>query len=307
MSGLSYAIVGAGALGGLYGARLHASGEDVHFLLNSDYEHVRSNGLLVESIWGDLNLSEVNAYASSSEMPACDVVCVCLKTTHNGLLSDLLPPLLRGGTVVLLMQNGLGGEDEVASAFPGVDVAGGLCYLCSNKVGPGHVRHLDYGRVTLAPFAAACGERLGAIAETFCRAGIPCTTDEDLLLARWKKLFWNVPFNGLTVALGTETDQIMGCVETRRLAAALMHDLRCGAEACGHKIEEAYISEMLDFTLRMKPYSPSMKLDYLAKRPLELEYIYRRPIAAAQSAGQSMPCVETLASLLSFLDERNRA
>ena len=88
-SNRTYAILGTGALGGYYGACLQRAGLDVHFLLRSDYEHVKEHGLIVESPDGDFTLPHVNAYQDVAKMPACDVVVVALKTTQNHLLPEI--------------------------------------------------------------------------------------------------------------------------------------------------------------------------------------------------------------------------
>ncbi|WP_372899510.1 2-dehydropantoate 2-reductase N-terminal domain-containing protein, partial [Stieleria sp.] len=86
----SYAILGSGAVGGLYGAMLARAGHVVHFLLHSDYEHVREHGWKIESHWGDFDLPQVNAHASIDTVPACDVTLIGLKTVNNHLLPSLL-------------------------------------------------------------------------------------------------------------------------------------------------------------------------------------------------------------------------
>jgi 2-dehydropantoate 2-reductase len=110
----TYAILGTGALGGFYGAKLQKSGLAVHYLLKSDYQQVRENGLIIESKDGDFVLPQVNAYNDVNKMLQCDVVIISLKTTQNQLLSDLLPPIVKDDGVVLVLQNGLGIEAEVA-------------------------------------------------------------------------------------------------------------------------------------------------------------------------------------------------
>lgn len=150
MSDRSYAIVGTGALGGFYGALLQKAGMDVHFLLHRDYQQVSKHGLVVDSKNGNFTLPHVNAYADVNKMPCCDVVVVALKTTQNHLLPKLLPNLVKDDGVVLVLQNGLGVEDEVATIVGDKRVMGGLCFLCSNKVKPGHIHHLDYGEIKLA-------------------------------------------------------------------------------------------------------------------------------------------------------------
>ncbi len=191
-----YAILGTGALGGFYGARLARVGKDVHFLVHRDFQHVRQHGLVVESKDGDFTLPKVSAYADVADLPRCDVVVVALKATQNHLLPALLPPVLADGGVVLLMQNGLGYEEEVARLVPGHEVIGGLCFLCSTKIGPGHICHVDYGTVRMARYAADGGaagvsEIMRAISQDFADAGIRADLSDDLVLARWQKLVCN--------------------------------------------------------------------------------------------------------------------
>jgi hypothetical protein len=94
----TYAVIGTGAIGGLYGARLQHAGHEVHFLARSDAEWIAENGLVVESVWGDLSLPHVKVHSDVADMPRCDVVLVCLKTTQNHLLSTLLRPVVRAGS-----------------------------------------------------------------------------------------------------------------------------------------------------------------------------------------------------------------
>ncbi|NLF39911.1 putative 2-dehydropantoate 2-reductase [bacterium] len=303
---LTYAIVGTGAVGGLYGACLQKAGHTVHFLAHSDAEYIAQHGLEVESPWGDISLPQVHVYSRTNDMPACDVVCVCLKSTMNHLLPRLLPPLLHPGTVILLMQNGLGAEEEMAALFPSALVAGGLCYVASNKAGPGHIRHIGEGNVLLGAHSNGMQDLINRIRSDFTAAGVPCTVDPSLFDARWRKLVWNIPYNGLSVVLNVETDRIMAHPSSRALVADIMKEVVLGNHACGGTIEEGYIAELMAVTDRLKPYSPSMKLDYEAARPLEVEYIHRRPVAAARAAGFEMARVEALAAELEFLDAQRR-
>lgn len=148
----TYAILGTGALGGFYGAKLQKSGLEVHYLLKSDYQQVRENGLIIESKDGDFTLPQVNAHNNVDKMPPCDVVIISLKTTQNQLLPHLLPPIVKDDGVVLVLQNGLDIEAEVAEIVNNVSIIGGLCFLCANKVASGHIHHLDYGQITLGEY-----------------------------------------------------------------------------------------------------------------------------------------------------------
>ncbi|WP_449419961.1 putative 2-dehydropantoate 2-reductase [Phormidium nigroviride] len=305
----SYAILGTGALGGFYGARLQQAGLDVHFLLRSDYEYVKQHGLVVESPEGDFTLPQVHAYKNVDQMPNCDLVVVALKTTQNYLLPELLPHFKNPNSVFLVLQNGLGIEPKVAEIVGNKRVIGGLCFLCSNKLGAGHIRHLDYGTITIGEYSAqyqpsGISDRLREIANDFESAGIPIVISEDLLLARWKKLVWNIPYNGLSVVLDARTDELMANADTRILVEKLMWEVVAGAKSCDRTIPDNFIPKMLDYTDKMKPYRTSMKLDYDRKRRLEVEAIFGNPLRMAEELGVNLPLIDMLYRQLKFLDIR---
>jgi 2-dehydropantoate 2-reductase len=305
----TYCIIGCGAVGGLYGSRLQAAGFDVHFLLNTDFQHVKQNGLFVESINGDIRLPRVNACNSPDAMPPCDVLIVAVKATQNRLFPQLLKAPLKKDGFVLLLQNGLGGEEQVAAVVGPGRVVGGMPFLCSYKVGPGHIRHLDYGKVKIAEYTAdgspgGITPRMEQLCSDFQLAGFEMEPLADLVPARWMKLTWNVPFNGLSVILNAETDELMKNENSRALVEKLMQETLAGAKAFGRTIPESFVQTMLADTLKMKPYKPSMRLDYESRKPMEVEAIYGNPVRAAASRGVSLPHTETLYRQLKFLDAR---
>ena len=291
----TYAVIGSGAVGAYYGGCLQKLGRDVHYLCRSGYTHVKEHGWRIDSVNGDFTLPNVKAYGNVTQMPKCDVVIVALKTHHNHLLAELLPPVLKEDGVVLLLQNGLGIEREVARIVGNERVTSGLCFICSNRIGPGHIHHLDYGRVEFADYMAdqtpaGITPRIRTIANDFEQAGNDVLLNEDLVSARWRKLVWNIPFNGLTVTLNTDTASIMVDPTHRAHAHALMREVQKAAKACsGRVIEDDFIEMMMDWTDKMAPYLPSMKLDHDAGRALEVEAIFGEPCRAAERAGCDTP------------------
>lgn len=304
MSSLQYGIIGSGGIGGFYGGMLQKAGKKVKFLFRSDYDYVIKNGLKVDSILGNFHLNKVDAFDSTHKMGECDVILICLKTTNNYLLKSILPPLLNKNTLVILIQNGLGLEEDINKDFPSLNLASGLAFICSQKSGPGHISHLDYGKITLAAYNKEAIDRLKRVVEDINESGIEAILAPDLESARWKKLVWNIPYNGSTVILNTTTQKLMDNPVTESLMRELMEEVVKGANTCGIKypIEESFISEMLELTRNMTPYSPSMKLDYDNHRPMEIEYIYSRPIKKAFEAGFDMKKVSMLQKQLRFLD-----
>lgn len=313
MSHRSYAVIGTGAIGGYYGACLQQAGLELHFLLHSDYQDVQEHGLIVESPKGNFTLPQVNAYQDAAQMPPCDVAIVALKATQNHLLPKILPAVVKDNGIVLLLQNGLGAEEKVAEILPSQQVIGGLCFICSNKVAPGHIRHLDYGNIKISEYTPnyqPCGitESMRQVASDLESAGIEIALGEDLLLTRWEKLVWNIPFNGLSVVLDTTTEQMMADQEVRLLAEQIMQEVALAAKTAGDRlISQTYIQNRLEYTAKMKPYRTSMKIDYDSQRPMEIEAILGNPLRAATAAGAHLPRIQMLYQQLKFLEIKNRS
>ena len=300
---MKYGIIGTGAIGGYYGAKLAHAGQEVHFLLRSDYEYVKQHGLQVDSCDGSFHLDDVNAYQRPEDMPVCDVVLVCLKSVNNSKLPALLPPLLHDRTLVVLIQNGIGVEEDVQKMFPDVQLAAGLAFICSAKTQPGIVSHQCYGSINLADYSCRDEALIQAVVDEFCEAGIE-TGLVEYHEARWKKAVWNMPFNGMTVALHTQTDLLLKNKSTRQLIREQMMEVVTTAQHLGVKnIDESFVDKMIEMTDAMVPYSPSMRLDYDFHRSMEIYYIYSRPLEIAREAGCRMPKLEMLEAELRFLED----
>lgn len=306
---MKYAIIGTGAIGGYYGARLAQSGQEVHFLLHSDYDYVKEHGLQVDSCDGSFHLDHINAYRTTSDMPIVDVVLVCLKTINNHLLDTLLPPLLPSSNtshpspVVVLIQNGIGVEADVESRFPGIQLVAGLAFICSGKTEPGRVNHQCYGHINFGNYSCRDEVRMQALLDEFNAAGIKAGQVE-YEEARWKKAVWNMPFNGMTVALNTQTDLLLKNPDTRQLIYDQMMEVIGAARHLGVTgIDASFADLMIQMTDEMTPYSPSMKLDFDFHRPMEIHYLYTRPIEIARKAGFRMPKLEMLEAELKFLSK----
>ncbi|MGF1447936.1 MAG: 2-dehydropantoate 2-reductase [Opitutales bacterium] len=307
------AIVGTGAIGGFYGCLLARAGEDVHFLCRSDYAQVRAHGLRVTRIDADTEdfaLERPKVYSNSQDIGPCDLVVIATKTTANDALPALLEPLLQSGTVLLSLQNGMGNLEFLQAHFPGRRIVMGLCFVCVNRTAPGVFENTlpGGGRVVLSAAAAEDRPLVDGLTERFNRAEVACKASHSLDEALWRKLCWNIPFNGLAIAAGgVTTDVIMGSERLRQLARLLMDDVCAGAAAHGHRIEEAFLQQQFEATARMGAYHPSSLLDYLDGRPVELETMFEEPLRRGQAKGAAMPHLETLCALLrALVQNRNR-
>ena len=294
------AIVGTGAMGGYYGAMLAKSGHDVHFLLRSDYEAVKKNGIRIDFVKGeDFTLNPAQAYNTPEAIGEVDIVLIALKTTANHALPNLIAPLIGKDTWLVTMQNGMGNTNLLAKHFGAERVLAAICFISLNRIASGHIKNLYNGYLNVAEFEGAPTQRTAFLKKMFEEAGIPCEELNSLDETLWRKLCWNIPFNGLTiVAGGVATDVITSSEPLSALARDLMEELRKAAQTYGHTIENEFLDRQFTVTRKMGAYKPSSLIDYLKNRPVELESIWGEALRRGQSKGLPMPKLEMLYQLL---------
>lgn len=303
-------IIGTGAIGGFYGLMLARAGFDVHFLLRSEYAAVTEHGLQLNSaVHGRLHLQPVQAWSSVEQMPRCDWLLVGTKTTSNAELAPLIGSVATPEAKVVLLQNGLAVEEQLRPLLAdSLHLLGGLCYICAHRSAPGVIEHQALGALSLGYHSGpsdSAEQHLAIVEEgaaMFRAAGLEATAMAELEQARWQKLVWNVPYNGLSVLLNAGTTCLMANSDSCALIHAIMLEVVQGAAACGHVLPEGFADKLLAATERMPDYLPSMYHDFTLQRPLELEAIYAAPLAAAAAAGCELPKTRMLYQALRFLD-----
>jgi len=296
---LRIAIVGSGAVGAYYGALLARAGEDVHFLMRADWEAVQRAGLKIERGGDGFVVHPAQAYRSTAEIGPCDLVIVALKTTANESLPALMPPLLKAGTLILTLQNGLGNEAFLGRHFGMERILGGLCFICLNRTAPGVVTSFYPGHIVMGEMEGPVRKRTRLLAQMWTRAGVKCELADSLEAARWRKQCWNIPFNGLAIAAGgIDTQAILARPGLPELAGFLMKEVQAIARAVGHEIEDAFLRRQMDVTQAMGAYKPSSLIDYQLGRAVEVEAIWGEALRAAEARAVSAPRLQMLYGLL---------
>jgi len=291
----SVAIVGSGAIGLYYGGRLAAAGEDVRFLVRGDYDAISKNGLAVESIHGDFDVPHPQIYQTAAEIGPVDLVIVAWKTTSNTQLAAVLPPLLHSHTQVITLQNGLGNCETLAEIVGPQRVLGGLCFVCINRTAAGEIRHSGGGRISVGEWATGEQGRAVEIARRFRMAAIDAHANENLQKAQWEKLIWNIPFNGLSVAAGgVTTDVLLANSATEDEIREIMLEVLTAARAQGLELSGELIDSNINRTRPMGPYRTSSMIDFVEGREVEIEPIWQEPLRRAKQAGVAMPRTEML-------------
>jgi 2-dehydropantoate 2-reductase len=303
----SIAIIAAGAVGGYYGGRLALQGQDVHFLVRSDFQAWRGSGLRVHSIAGDFHLppKALQVYNATAAMPKVDLVLVTLKTTENHHLPSLLPPLLRDDTTILTMQNGLGNEEFLADHFGRERVMGAIAFTCINRGAPGVIHHLDHGFIRVGELNSHVNTgRLEAIVAMFNDAGVPASAVENLRAARWDKLVWNVPFNGLGAIDDQTTDQLIATRAGEARVRAVMNEVIAAATADGCELPVDVAERKLELTRSMGPYRTSTHVDRCAGRSMEIEGMFGEPLRIARKHDLPTRMLQMIHTRLSELNVR---
>jgi 2-dehydropantoate 2-reductase len=182
---------------------------------------------------------------------------------------------------------------------------GGLCFVCLNRTAPGVIEHLDHGRISIGEFTGGPQPRTEAIAEAFRRAGIEACVVANLVTERWRKLLWNVPFNGLAIAAGGATvADVLADPGLRASARELMGEVLDAARRLGHETPVDYADFQIERSQSMGPYRPSSLVDWELGRPVEVEAIWGEPLRQGIAAGAAMPRLELLYRLLCRLTSR---
>ena len=296
---MKIAILGAGALGCYYGARLAEAGHDVCFIGRSVCEPLKAEGLHVESVHGDIHLPQVQVCRSAEECGPVDLAIVCWKTTSNDQLGAYLPALVSDNTEVLTLQNGMGNAEAISAFVDAARVYIGLCFVCCMMDEPGRIRHLEGGDIQFAPFVSSASgvARARELAAVFEQARIVSSAFEHAEQIQWCKLTWNIPFNGLCVAHGgISVKKLFTMPGQPERAEAVMREVCAAAEKRGFPLPTDIVQYQMERTRIMGEFVPSSAVDLQRGRPVEYDAIWGSTLERAREAGVSVPHWEQLAA-----------
>lgn len=305
-----WALVGPGAVGLYYGGRIANAGRRLSVLARSDLEVLLEKGIRIAIVEPKTEATSERIQSkleivsdSPGELGPVDCVIVAAKSTVNSQLIEPLSSIVKPGhTVILSLQNGMGNAEFLEKHFPCNPILSGLCFVCVNRTEPGCVENYHPGRVEIGSLGDRWPDAAEAVVDVFNESGVLTMHAERLDGALWRKLCWNVPFNGLSIAAGgVTTDKILADPELVKTARALMEEVRAAAALEGHQIQDKFIDGQFTVTEKMGAYQPSSLIDYLAGKPVELESIWGEPLKRGRSLGLEMP---ELAKLYNRISEK---
>lgn len=299
---LRIAIVGVGAIGGYFGARLAAAGHPVTFIARGEtLRTLRDDGLHIESPNGDLTLSNVETTDRPSDVGHVDVVIVAVKTWQIPEVAEALRRLIGPHTAVLPLQNGVEAADQLAAVLGREHVLGGTCRIVALKVAPNRIKH-----IAVEPFIALGeldnrqSDRSAALVQTLQSAGIAAKNPPDIHVSIWNKFLFIAPVSGVGAVTRAPLGALRSVPETRELVRRAMKEVYAVAIAKGVKLANDAVDKTMAFLDGMLPEATSsMQRDIVQGRPSELEAINGAVVRIGQDLGIDTPVNQFIyASLL---------
>lgn len=296
-------VMGAGAVGAYFGARLRASGEDVVLCARGEsLRAIREHGLDITSIRGDLRI-EVTATATPRDYAPYDLILFCVKAYDTDAAANAISRCLKPGGAILTLQNGVENEAKLAAIFGRDAVMGGNARVGVEMVAPGKIVHLSTGHIDFGELDGRETDRARSIAGVFQRAGILGQVSTDIMSARWDKLVWNGAFNTVTTLTQRRVGELLDDPESMKLLRALMLEIVTVARAEGAKIADDRIDAYIAHSQKnLRALKTSTQQDLEHGKPLEYEALSGAVVRAARRHDISVPSVETIYALMRLLD-----
>lgn len=305
------AVVGAGALGLYFGGRLAEAGEDVVFLARGrTLRALREDGLLIESISGDVTIGKVAATDDPAGIGTVDAVLVCVKAWQVPEVAPTLAPLLRDGTAVIPLQNGIDAPAQLAAALGEGHVLGGLCRILAFQTAPGRVRHagvppsIAFGELTGGPTP-----RVEALKLAFEKAkGVSVQVPSDIGAAMWEKFLFIVAFGTVGAATRSPIGVFRSIPESRGLLEAVLGESSAVGRARGAALADDIVAKTLRFMDGLPPDgTASMQRDLAEGKPSELEAQTGAVVRLGRASGVPTPVSATLYAALLPSEKKARA
>ncbi len=295
------AMMGSGGVGGLFGARLVESGNDVVFLARGEHlDAMRAGGLRVESAHGDLHLAQVAAERNPAAVGPVDLVIVSVKLADAEAVAPTLVPLVGPRTVVVSLQNGIDKDEILARALGREHVVGGVTYVNGTLAEPGRIVQAGtVQRIIVGELDGGRSERVGAAVATLRAAGIDAEESADIRRVMWEKFVFLTATSALTSATRLPIDLVRGHPATRGLLAEAMREAVAVARAEGVALPDDFVDGRIAFIDTLAAGSrSSMATDLLRGGRLELEWLSGTLVRRGERLGVATPVHRVLYAIL---------
>ena len=296
------AVIGAGGVGGYFGARLAAAGEDVRFVARGDHlEAIRRNGLRIDSADTPLTV-QVRAAADPDELGPgpYDLVMIAVKLWGTAAAIESARKLVTPGTAVVSFQNGVDGIPTLVKAFGPDAVLGGVAHVATHISAPGVVHQTGaFQRLTIGEPSGGIGARVATFVEAAKRAGINAVAAEDIHAAIWDKFVFLATFSGVCTLSRQDKAHVFGDRDLRRVFDEALAEAVAVGRAHGVKMPQDQYEKTLAFAENLPPaMKPSLLNDFEAGNRLEVEFLSGAVARLGAERGVPTPVHRTIYAAL---------
>ncbi len=293
-------MIGAGSVGGYFGAHLARTNSHVSFLLRpKTHAAVANNGLTIRSAIGESFTVRPPSASNPQDLPQPDLIILGVKAYDLPEVMDQIEPILMPDTTILSLQNGVTIEDTLKMRLGRERIVGGVAFIYSKISEPGVIDHYKKGMVTIGELMGFETPRLLEVQALFKEAGIPCFLTDDIRKAKWEKMCWNCVFNPLTVVLNDSVAKALDAPELQPVMATIVREVAAVAMAA-HRVplEGDMPEKVVKWSQELRDIHTSMYDDWKAGRPTEIDELNGYIVKRGQEFGVPTPMNEMLTALI---------
>jgi 2-dehydropantoate 2-reductase len=287
------AVVGAGGVGGYFGARLARAGESVVVLARGAHlEAIRRDGLRVRSaVDGDI-VAKVEAVASFDGQPPADMALFCVKAFDTAAAAEALRPAVGADTGVVSLQNGVDNEEAIDAVLGRGVALGGAAYVFASLEAPGVIVHRFAGRIVFGEMDGRRSERAARLRDALARAGVPVELSTDIRRVLWEKYLLISAQAGMTALTRCPAGVLRETVESWRMYRSIVEELAALARASGVALPADAVEAVMRQAAALAPdaYS-SLHHDLTQGKRLELEALHGHAVRLGERYGVPTPMV----------------
>ena len=300
-------MVGAGSVGGFFGAHLAKNNPNVSFLLRpKTLAAVKQNGLTIRSASGTFTVHPPAA-SDPRELPKPDLIILSVKAYDLDEVMGQLDPVLTDQAVILTMQNGVDTEDRLIARLKRDCVVGGVAFIYSKIAAPGVIDHYKKGAVAIGELMGHKSPRLLAIAEIFKQAGIPCQLTDDVRKSKWEKMCWNCVFNPLTVIVDDKVAKTLEHPEMLRVIQQIVGEVAAVAASVKVPLAPDMAEKVVRWTQEIRDIHTSMYDDWKAGRQTEIDCLNGYIVRLGRELGVPTPVNEALTAMIKTITEQEKS
>ena len=299
-------MVGAGSVGGFFGAHFSKANLSVSFLLRpKTLAAVKQNGLTIRSANGSFTVHPPAA-STPQDLPRPDLIVLSVKAYDLDEVMNQIEPVLTEKTVILTLQNGVDTEDRILARFQRDCVVGGIAYIYTKIAAPGVIDHYKKGAVVIGELMGHHSSRLLAIVDMFKQAEIPCQISDDIRRSKWEKMCWNCVFNPLTVMIDDKVAKALDHPEMLQVIHQIVGEVVAVAGSAKVPLAADMAEKVVRWTSEIRDIHTSMYDDWKAGRPTEIEFLNGYIAKLGRKFGIPTPLNDLLTAVIKTITEGDR-